>query len=100
MELRGFENYLELTKNCSSKSIKSKMDNLNCVINTCRINLNEAISSPENMIKSRKKIYKVAANRHLAEGYYNALRAYYEFMNGVKAPTLKEFSLNNNDNIK
>ena len=96
MELRGFENYLELSKHCSEKSIKSKIKNLNWVINTCRINLNEAISSPENMISARKKIYKVASNKHLAEGYYNSLRAYYEFMNGVEAPTLREFCLNRN----
>lgn len=99
MELRGFENYLELSKHCSTKSIESKMKKLNWVINTCRIDIKEAVSSPENMIQSRKKIYKVAANRHLAEGYYNALRAYYEFMNGVKAPTLKEFCLKMNEEI-
>lgn len=95
MDLRGFENYLELSKGCSEKSIRNKINNLNWVINTCKIDLKSAISSTENMISSRQRIYKVASNRHLAEGYYNALRAYFQFMNGKDAPTLRDFSMKN-----
>lgn len=87
-----FEEFLKNEKGITYEGINSRVSRLRWVEDACRLSANVMVKSVQTMFDCRKKIYSAETNGHRAGNYYNALKLYYEYINGEECPRINSKS--------
>lgn len=86
MDRNGFESFLRDIKKYTNKSVSARLSRANWIEEQFNVNLDNVISSENETLAYRDKIYSKATTLKLAGSLNNALRGYYEYKNGRVLP--------------
>lgn len=86
MNLEKFEMYLHQQGYCTEREIKEKICRISWVETTLNISIDQLAVDADAMKRFKDELKEVIRSEEKTEDFYQALWAYYEFLNGPSEP--------------